>query len=77
MYRKRPILHATHEAEDGAWQFVCGFKDHTNSNIKIISLKQATEIDASINELYEMPKGVGAERRSIHNKWVPFKIKRG
>lgn len=77
MHKKRPILYATHEDEDGAWQFLCGFKDHTNSNIKIISLKQATEIDASINDLYEMPQGVGAERRSIHNKWVPFKIKRG
>jgi len=76
MHKKRPILYATHEADDGAWQFLCGFKDHTNSNIKIISLKQATEIDPSINDLYDMPLGVGAERKSTQSKWVPFKIKR-
>ena len=76
MYKKRPILYVTHEADDGAWQFLCGFKDHTNSNIKIISLKQATEIDPSINDLYDMPLGVGAERKSKQSKWMPFKIKR-
>jgi hypothetical protein len=75
MYKKRPILYATHEADDGAWQFLCGFKDHTNSNIKIISLKNATEIDPSINDLYDMPPGIGAERKSVHHKWTPFKIK--
>ena len=74
-YKTRPILYTTHEAEDGAWQFLCGFKDHSEANIKIISLKQVTEIDPSINDLHAMPLGAGVERRSINDKWVPFNIK--
>jgi hypothetical protein len=63
----------THE-HDGYWQFMCGQSDHDESNAKIISLKQATEIDNSINDLFEMPMGVGADRKSVGDKWVPYKI---
>jgi hypothetical protein len=55
MNRKRPILHATHEAEDGAWQFLCGYTAHDDLNLKIISIEQGTDIGPSINDLYEMP----------------------
>jgi len=75
--KTRPILYATHEAEDGCWQFLCGKTDHEDSNIKIISLKQATEIDSSINDLYEMPLGIGADRKSQNDKWEPFRINNG
>ncbi|WP_295800744.1 DUF2185 domain-containing protein [Mucilaginibacter sp.] len=74
MTKTRPILFATHEAEDGYWQFLCGQADHDDSNLKIISLKQATEIDASINDLYEMPLGIGADRKSTNDKWEPFAL---
>lgn len=70
----RPILHVTHDADDGGWQFMCGMDDHDESNAKIISLKQATEIDSSINDLYEMPLGVSAERETIKDKWKPYKL---
>jgi len=73
--KQRPVLRVLHEKEDFYWQFLCGENDHlTDANIKIISMKEATEIDNTINELYEMPLGVGAERKSISDKWVPFKI---
>jgi len=72
MNKLRPILYVTHEDED--WQFLCGHNDHTDSNIKIISLKQATEIDPSINDLYDMPLGIGADRKSIKDKWEPFRL---
>ncbi len=71
--RERPILYASHDAEDGTWQFMCGQEDHTEANAKIISLKQAVEIDETINDLYEMPLGVGAERETKTSKWVPFR----
>lgn len=74
MHRQRPILFVTHEKEDGYWQFLCGQMDHTDANIKIISLRQATDIDQSINDLYEMPLGIGAERKSVQDKWEPFKL---
>lgn len=72
--KQRPILYVTHSDEDGAWQFMCGHNDHTTANAKVISLKQATQIDPSINDLYEMPLGVGAERQTRDSPWKPFKI---
>lgn len=71
--RQRPILYALHDRDDSSWQFMCGQNDHTEGNAKLISLKQATEIDDSINDLYEMPLGVGAERKTTTSKWVPFR----
>jgi hypothetical protein len=74
--RTRPILLVTHDEDDEYeyWQFLCGESDHDESNIKIISIKQATEIDSSINDLHEMPLGVSADRKSINDKWHPFTI---
>lgn len=72
--KQRPILYAAHDKEDGSWQFLCGQNDHTEANAKIISLKQATEIDLTVNDLYEMPLGVGAERKNKADKWVPFRF---
>jgi hypothetical protein len=72
---QKPILYATHEAEDGFWQFLCGDNDHTDEDYKIISLEQAASIDESINDLYEMPLGVGADRETKSAKWEPFKLK--
>jgi hypothetical protein len=72
--KERIILYAAHDKEDGLWQFLCGQNDHTVINAKLISLKQATEIDATINDLFEMPLGVGAERKSKSDKWIPFRI---
>ncbi len=71
--RQRPILHVTHD-DDGYWQFLCGQNDHDESNAKLISLKQATEIDNTINDLYEMPMGVGADRKFINDNWVSYKL---
>lgn len=44
MHRQRPILYAAHFATDFYWQFTCGQNDHADENIKIISLKEATQI---------------------------------
>jgi hypothetical protein len=72
--KERPILHVTHDSEDGCWQFMCGINDHDESNAKVISLKQATEIDTSINDLHEMPLGIGAERKTSNDIWKPYKL---
>lgn len=66
-----PILYATHDS-DGDWQFLCGHDNHTEEDAKVISLKQVVELDKTVNELYEMPIGVGAERDSVGAKWIPF-----
>jgi hypothetical protein len=68
----KPILYVTHDT-DGDWQFLCGHDNHTEENAKIISLKQVVELDNTVNDLYEMPKGVEAERDSVGAKWIPFR----
>ncbi len=72
--KTRPILFVSHDLEDSSWQFLCGKDDHSEQSAKIISLKEATELDPSINELYEMPIGVGVERKDIKSKWIPFRL---
>ena len=71
---KQPILYVTHDG-DGFWQFLCGQNDHTKENARVISLKTAVEFDTSLNELFEMPLKVGAERSKIGGKWKPFSLK--
>ena len=71
--KKFPILHVTHD-EDGMWQFLCGAEGHTTEDAKIIGLGEAVALDQNINDLYEMPLGVGAERKSINDKWQPFQL---
>lgn len=70
---KSPILYASHD-NDGDWQFLCGQDDHTEKNAKIISLKNAVELDTTLNQLFEMPIGVGAERNAVGEKWNPFRL---
>ena len=73
--KERPTLYVTHDQEDGFWSFLCGHDDHPNDeDYKIISLKQATAIDERINELYEMPLGIGAERQTAAADWEAFKL---
>jgi hypothetical protein len=69
----KPILYVSHDQE-GDWQFLCGQNNHTEVNAKIISLEEVTELDPSVNDLFEMPMGVGAERDSKKDKWTPFKL---
>ncbi|MFI2744603.1 hypothetical protein ACG2LH_17850 [Zhouia sp. PK063] len=70
---KEPVLYVVHDYE-GDWQFLCGRDNHSEENPKIISILQVTEIDQSLNDLFEMPKGIGAERKALGGKWTPFKI---
>jgi len=71
--KERVILFASHD-EDGDWQFLCGHDDHTTENAKIVSLEQMVQLDRTINELFEMPTSVGAERKKVGAKWNPFRL---
>lgn len=73
--RERPILYVTHDADDGTWQFMCGKNDHDSTNVKMVSLLNIITIDSTVNDLYEMPVGYGAEREAATDKWKPFKNK--
>ena len=69
-----PILYVSHDAEDGMWQFLCGSNNHTSEHAKIIALSEAVLMDGSVNQLYEMPLGVGATRETKNGQWQPFKL---
>ncbi|MBO0593664.1 hypothetical protein I2486_19875 [Cellulophaga sp. E16_2] len=68
-----PVLSVTHDS-DGDWQFLCGKNSHTEEDAKIISLENAVALDPTVNQLFEMPVGVRAERKAIGEKWNPFRI---
>jgi len=71
--KQLPILYAAHDAE-GDWQFLCGKDNHTEENAKVISLKEVVEIDPSVNDLFEMPNAVGTDRKTVKDKWKPFRL---
>lgn len=74
MNKEKPILFVSHDNDDSSWQFLFGTENHTDTNIKNISIKQAIEIDSTINELYEMPDGLCAERESVGAEWKIFRM---
>jgi hypothetical protein len=67
--KSRPILFVSHEADDGAWQFLCNFDDHGDDDIKIIALEEAVEMDPTIGTLSSMPKGFAAIRTAQSLPW--------
>jgi hypothetical protein len=67
------ILHVTHYADDGAWQFLCAC-DHAAEDLLIVGMGEIVQIDPSVNALYEMPEGVGASRETRTGEWKPFKL---
>ena len=69
-----PILYAAHDEDDGMWQFLCSDENHISEHAKIIGLIEVVTIDPSVNELYEMPLGVGATRETKNDQWQPFKL---
>jgi len=69
-----PILHVTHDEDDGMWQFMCGAESHETEDGMVITLMNAVRLDPTINDLYEMPMGVGAERECKGSQWEAFKL---
>lgn len=69
---KEKILFVSHDADDGAWQFLCG-KEHNESDARIVSLKYVLDLDPTIVKLKDLPLGYCAERKSKNDKWVLVK----
>lgn len=68
-YKTSPILFASHDEEDGMWQFLCG-GEHTEEDAEIVSLYYIYNSDKTIGEISDMPCGCFAERKSRSDKWV-------
>jgi hypothetical protein len=65
----QPILHVSHDDDDGAWQFHTGAAQVKTSDLMIVALKEVVEYDHSICELSDLPCGWFAERDSIGGSW--------
>ena len=63
------ILFVSHDADDGAWQFLCD-KEHNESDARIVSLKYVLDLDPTVGNLKDLPLGYCAERESKNDKWV-------
>lgn len=74
VHKKKPVLYVTHNKENGIWQFLCGATEHTKDKLHIISLQKACKIDPTLNELFEVPIGFGAERKTAKDEWVTFQL---
>ncbi len=73
--KERPILQVRHDKDQddddysNFWFFLCD-QEHEEINGRVISMKEATEIDNSINDLHDMPSGKVANRKSTGDKWT-------
>ena len=63
-----PILHVTHDEEDGGWQFLTG-DPPDEADAKVVALSTIVRIDPSIVELADLPEGWVAVREATAAPW--------
>jgi len=65
----QPILYASHDDEDGAWQFHTGVAGASEGDAMVVSLSEVVEHDPTIRQLADLPCGWLAERDDIGSPW--------
>ncbi len=63
-----PILHVTHDEDDGSWQFLDG-GEAAVANAMLVSLRQIANHDPTIKELADLPLGWQAVRGAVGKPW--------
>ncbi len=63
----QPILHVSHDEDDGAWQFHTGVEQLSENDAMIVALSEIVEHDQSISELADLPCGWFADRDAVGN----------
>jgi hypothetical protein len=66
---RQPILHVSHDDEDGAWQFASGAQQVSAGDAMIVALEEMVEHDPTICELADLPLGWFAERDGVGSPW--------
>ena len=61
----QPILHVSHDAEDGAWQFHAGTPPVSADEVMVVALCEMVEHDPTICELADLSCGWIADRDGI------------
>ena len=72
VFGKQPILHVTHDADDGSWQFL-GTETPSESDLVVVGLEEICDLDPSIKELADLPVGWEAWRSEKTAVWVKSK----
>ncbi len=68
IHEGQPILLVTHDADDGAWQFLTGEPPKV-SDALIVCLREMVKRDPSLTELADLPAGWRAWRESAEAAW--------
>ena len=63
-----PILHVSHDEEDGGWQFLTG-DTPAETDAKVVALSTIVRIDPSVVELADLPEGWVAVREAPDAPW--------
>ena len=66
---RQPILHVSHDDQDGVWQFHTGAQQVSAGDAMIVALSEMVEHDPSICELADLPCGWYAERDGVGTPW--------
>ena len=70
MREGRPILLVTHDADDGAWQFLNGQGDTDDTDsAMVVAPAEVAALDPSVGELAELPLGWRAWRETVDQPW--------
>jgi hypothetical protein len=67
---RQPILHVSHDADDGSWQFYTGAAQVSAVDALIVALSEIVDYDATIGELADLPCGWFAERERLGSPWM-------
>lgn len=68
---ENPITFISHDKEDGMWQFLCS-EDHILEDVRLISLAEAFQIDESIGQVADLPRGFVMERTEPKGRWKAY-----
>ena len=66
---RMPILHVSHDADDGSWQFHSA-NGASMRNAMVVALRTIFRLDPTVAKLADLPLGWSADRRDVNDPWV-------
>lgn len=64
-----PVLVVVHHDDDDSWSFSCGTTADVDDG-RVISMREALELDPSLREIANLPPGWCARRERLGSVWV-------
>lgn len=68
---REPVRLVIHEAEDGLWRFLTGGA-HDVEDGRCATLREIVDIDLTVCEVADLPRGWRAEREAVGEPWTRF-----